>query len=141
MNLSKACKHVDVSTASYPGTLNSARRSSSDAHAENDTCAVNTSAINAECFFDYTTTIEIVPESTRDSVFLSGDLELTDDLRLFADASVSNFKMTTRIAPYPTGYFNLPSAGSPLVEQYVVPYLTDAERAAYDSGDLSVQAR
>ncbi|NRD74613.1 TonB-dependent receptor [Shewanella sp. VB17] len=109
--------------------------------AENVNCAVNNSAIGEECFFDYTTTIEIVPESVRDSVFLSGQVELTDDLRLFADASVSKFKMTTRIAPYPTGYFNLPSQGSSLVNNYVVPYLTAPERAAYDTGDLDVQAR
>ncbi|MCL1125855.1 TonB-dependent receptor [Shewanella surugensis] len=106
----------------------------------NGGCDANNSEIGSACYFDYTSTIEIVPESVRDSVFLNGQLELTDNLTMFSDVIFSRYTMTTRIAPYPTGAFSLES-DSNLVSQYVVPYLNEAEMAAYNAGDLNVSAR
>ncbi|MGL4615454.1 MAG: TonB-dependent receptor [Shewanella sp.] len=106
----------------------------------NKGCAQDNSAIGAECFFDYTTTIEIIPESSRDSIFTNAQWQLNDNLKLFAEGSFSKVNMTTRIAPYPTGYFNLPST-SELVNKYIVPYLSAEEKAAYDAGKLTTQAR
>ncbi|MEC4726017.1 TonB-dependent receptor [Shewanella sp. D64] len=107
---------------------------------KNGGCAENTSAILEECWFDYTSTIEIVPEIERDTIFANGQLAINDDTTLFLEANFANTKMVSRIAPYPTGWFNLPvDAG--LVDEYIVPYLNDAEKAAYDAGDLTTQAR
>lgn len=102
----------------------------------NGSCAPNTSQIGGECWFDYTSTVEIQPESDRDSIFGRAIVKLGSDWTGSVDLAKTNYKMTTRIAPYPTGWFNLPLT-SALVTQYVTPYLT-AEQVA---GMNRVQAR
>ncbi|MFI3247382.1 MAG: TonB-dependent receptor [Ferrimonas sp.] len=84
---------------------------------ENGECAENTSAIGGWCWFDYTTTIEIQPESERDSFLVSTNVAINDDITAFVDATYSDFSMTTRIAPYPSGGV-LISTDSPLYDQY-----------------------
>lgn len=103
---------------------------------KNGACAPQNSQIGNECWFDYTSTIEIQPESDRDSFFGRASVKLGKDWTGFLDAAQTQYKMTTRIAPYPTGYFNLP-LNSPLVAQYVTPYLTAEQLAGMDR----VQAR
>ena len=76
-----------------------------------------------ECWFDYTSTIEIIPESERDSVYLNGKYQITEDLTGFATAVLSENSLTARIAPYPTGYVPLP-LNSQLVQDFVNPFLT-----------------
>lgn len=102
----------------------------------NNGCAENTSAIAGECWFDYTSTIEILPENDRDSLFIQADFEINDDLRAFSTAVWSKFSMTSRIAPYPTGWFNIP-VDSPLVTNEIIPNLTDEQAA----GLTGVQGR
>jgi iron complex outermembrane receptor protein len=102
----------------------------------NGKCAPFNSPIGGECWFDYTSTIEILPESTRDSFFGRGVFNLGRDWTASVDAAYTQFKMLTRIAPYPTGWFNLP-LDSALVETYVKPNLT-AEQLA---GMTRAQAR
>ena len=102
----------------------------------NGKCAPNTSQIGSECWFDYTSTIEIQPESDRDSLFGRASFKLGQNWTGTLDAALTQFKLRTRIAPYPTGWFNLPLT-SPLVTEYVNPYLT-AEQLA---GANRVQAR
>lgn len=116
------------------------RRTFSPYFAQNKACAASTSAVGKECWFDYTSTIEIVPEQQRDSVFANANFNVNDDLSLFLEASLSNSSMTTRVAPYPTGWFNLPS-DSQLVADYIVPNLSADELAAFKEGNLSTQAR
>jgi iron complex outermembrane receptor protein len=99
-------------------------------------CAPYNSPIGGECWFDYTSTVEIQPESDRDSLFGRATFKLGSNWVGSLDAAYTQFKMTTRIAPYPTGWFNLP-LNSSLVSQYVVPNLT-AEQVA---GMNRVQAR
>ena len=93
----------------------------------NGTCAPNNSQIGDTCFYDYTATIEIVPESERDSLFLNGHYQVNDDFTLFSTLVYTESELTSRIAPYPTGNVPVP-VDSQLVEDYVVPYLT-AEQA------------
>lgn len=102
----------------------------------NGTCAPNNSQIGGECWFDYTSTIEIQPESDRDSFFGRTTFKLGSDWVGSLDAAHTRYKMTTRIAPYPTGWFNLPLT-SPLVAQNINPYLTPEQLAGLDR----VQAR
>ncbi len=102
----------------------------------NGSCAPDNSQIGGECWFDYTSTIEIQPESDRDSFFGRASVNLGSDWTGSIDAAYTRFKMVTRIAPYPTGWFNLP-LGSALVTDYVKPYLTAEQLAGMDR----VQAR
>ncbi|MGL4475998.1 MAG: TonB-dependent receptor plug domain-containing protein, partial [Shewanella sp.] len=106
----------------------------------NGKCAEDNALVGTQCFFDFTSTIEIVPESTRDSLFVNANVAISEDIKLFAEGIFANHTTTARIAPYPTGYFPIP-ANSALVSQYVVPYLTAAEKALYDAGNLDFQSR
>ena len=116
------------------------RRAFNPYFAQTGACAPATSAIEEECWFDYTSTIEIIPEQQRDSVFTNAHFEINEELSLFIEANWASTSMTSRIAPYPTGWFKLPS-DSQLVTDYIVPYLTDDELAAFQEGNLSTQAR
>ncbi|GAA4891773.1 TonB-dependent receptor [Ferrimonas pelagia] len=95
-------------------------------------CAENTSGIGGWCWFDYTTTIEIQPESERDSFLLRSEISLTDDITAFVEGTYSDFSMTTRIAPYPSGGV-LISTESPLFDTYFVPNLPEG----YDAEDVN----
>jgi len=103
-------------------------------------CAANTSAINDECWFDYTSTIEVVPENQRDSVFVNAKVNFSDDITGFLTTAITKNVMTSRIAPYPTGWFNLPS-DSDLVKGEVLPYLPDSLSDAEKASVSAVQGR
>ncbi|MDO6617804.1 TonB-dependent receptor [Shewanella sp. 10N.286.51.B2] len=98
---------------------------------ETGVCAENTSSIGDWCWFDYTTTIEIQPESERDSFLLKADFAITDNLTGFVEGTYSDYSMTTRIAPYPSGGV-LISTDSPLFDQYFTPNLP----AGYNPEDV-----
>ncbi|QNM97822.1 TonB-dependent receptor domain-containing protein [Chitinimonas koreensis] len=57
------------------------------------------------CRFDYTSTIEINPESKQDSFVGSFSARLGGDHTLYGDLLHSKFKMTSRIAPAPMSGF------------------------------------
>jgi iron complex outermembrane receptor protein len=100
----------------------------------NGKCApVNVDAFgDGQCYYDYTSTIEINPESSRDSIFSSGSLKLgTSGFKAFFDAAYTEAKITARIAPYPAD-FSL-STDSPLYSKYLAPYLTPEQRAGVSS--------
>ena len=87
---------------------------------------------DGQCYYDYTSTIEINPESSRDSIFSSGRLKLGNSgFQGFFDAAYTEAKITARIAPYPAD-FSL-STSSPLYSKYVSPYLTPEQRAGVSS--------
>ncbi|WP_205859110.1 TonB-dependent receptor [Pleionea sediminis] len=91
-------------------------------------CPEQTSAIVDECWFDYTSTIEIYPESTRDSFITQAEFQLSEDMTLFAELLYSDYEMTTRIAPFPTGWVRLTNSGIPgLVTDEVFPHLTQVQ--------------
>lgn len=121
--------YIDVAEVDDPDTAFDERRTSyafNPYQQANGTCAPDNSQIGNTCFFDYTTTIEIVPESERDSLFLNGHYKVTDDLTAFATVVYTESSMTTRIAPYPTGNVPVP-VDSSLVAEYVIPYLTPTQ--------------
>jgi iron complex outermembrane receptor protein len=99
---------------------------------QNGSCAENTSALGDWCWFDYTTTIEIQPEDTRDNFMANVNVNITDDIQGFVEASYSDYTVTTRIAPYPSGGV-LISKASPLYAQYFEPNLP----AGYTSDDVT----
>jgi iron complex outermembrane receptor protein len=99
------------------------------------TCATQTTPDGETCRFDYTSTLEILPETERDTITLNGKFKFTDNLAGFGTVLWSNYKMTARIAPYPTGEIPLwlsSQTMSDLVATEVWPYLTPEEQAAVD---------
>lgn len=92
-------------------------------------CGANSAPSESTCIFDYTSTLEIFPETSRDNVFLQGIAEISDSVELYSSVAWSSFQMTTKIAPYPTGGFPL-GLDSQLVADEVLPHLTDDEVAA-----------
>lgn len=70
----------------------------------NGSCPTQTSPIGMECFFDFTSTIQILPENERNSLFLQGDFKINDNMKAFTSLLYSENEVVSRIAPYPTGY-------------------------------------
>lgn len=99
---------------------------------QNGACAADNFEAAGLCQFDYTTTVEILPENERDSLMLGADLALNDDTKLFADVMYSDFSQITRIAPNATGFFPL-AADSALAQQYVIPYVDPAHLGSVTS--------
>lgn len=79
------------------------------------------------CSFDFAATIEIVPESKRDTFFASGRMKLGENAIAFADLSLGRFDLTARIAANPVNV-SIPK-GTPLYNQYIAPNLTPAQQA------------
>lgn len=89
--------------------------------------AVTATSITENCAFDFVSTIEIFPESVRDSAYLSGQAKLGSQVTLFSDLAFSRLDLTARIAPNPVPVA-IPLT-SPLYTTYVLPYLSSAEAA------------
>lgn len=89
------------------------------------------------CRFDFTSTLEIVPEYTRDNFMLGGVAELGDSAELYATASYSIFEQVARIAPYPTGGFGVDPT-SALFQTEVYPYLPADAQAMVDAGEVAL---
>jgi iron complex outermembrane receptor protein len=91
---------------------------------------------DGNCFYDSPSTIEINPESQRDSIFSSGSLKLGNTgFKGFYDFAYTEAKIVASIAPYPAD-FSI-SKGSALYNKYIQPYLT----AAQDANATSVVAK
>jgi iron complex outermembrane receptor protein len=99
-------------------------------------CADNNVPSGDLCRFDFTSTLEIIPEFTRDNFLVGGNLELSDSAELYATASHSIFKQTSRIAPYPTGFFPIETDGS-LFSQQIYPHLDQEWKDKVDAGLLT----
>lgn len=84
-------------------------------------------AIGRQCFFDYTSSVEIAPQQDRKSLFATGQFKLNDDLTLFGELAYTDASILARIAPYPAE-FGLDKT-HPYFAKYVRPYITDAQFA------------
>lgn len=93
---------------------------------ENGSCAEYNSKVGTKCFFDYTSTLQIMPESESNMIFLNSNFTLADTITAFAELTYAESEMTTKIAPYPTGNVIVPK-DSELVKDYVLPHLSAAE--------------
>jgi len=109
-----------------PGFGSLLRNFNPNALANGGVCAAQTTPSGETCRFDYTSTLEVLPESTRDSASLNGKVNFSENLQGFATVLASQYQMIARIAPYPTGEISLP-LDSQLVMDEVYPYLTAAE--------------
>ena len=106
----------------------------------NGSCAVNNAPSGTTCIYDFTETLRIFPETTRDNVFAQGIVEINDDMEFYATASFSDFSLISKIAPYPTGAFSLP-LDSALVQENVIPHLTAEEAAKLEQVDVRWRTR
>jgi iron complex outermembrane receptor protein len=95
----------------------------------NGNCGSNPAvfASGNKCRTNYAATVQDIPSSVRDSVFLSGRLKLNPDTALFAEAMYSKFDMTAAFAPpaQPMGLGTNDLPGQPLNilwNKYVLPY-------------------
>ncbi|MBT4522397.1 MAG: TonB-dependent receptor [Halieaceae bacterium] len=93
-----------------------------------DVCPKQTTPSGEFCRFDYTSTLEILPESERDTIYLNGKMKFTENMTGFATVMVSEYETTNRIAPYPSGEVPLP-LDSALVQNVVFPHLTPEQQA------------
>lgn len=89
------------------------------------------------CRFDFTSTLEIIPEYTRDNFLLGGVVEVSDTTELYGTLSYSIFKQTARIAPYPTGGFGV-DPNSALFQAEVYPHLTAEQQGFVDNGEVDL---
>jgi iron complex outermembrane receptor protein len=95
----------------------------------------NNTATAVNCGFDSTSTIEIVPESRRDSAFGKVTWRATDSIEVFAEAAYSRLDLTARIAPNATSIAI--AKGSNLYNTYVQPNLTAAQDANLTAASVS----
>jgi iron complex outermembrane receptor protein len=87
---------------------------------------------DGQCYFDYTTTVEISPEVKRDGFYATGQLKLGNSgFRAFGDLAVNESHIYATIAPYPAEFAL--SKSSPLYAKYVAPYLTAEQIAGQTS--------
>jgi iron complex outermembrane recepter protein len=88
-------------------------------------CAPSTGLVTGDldkaCWFDFASTVQLIPKSTRDSFFASGQYKLNNDTTVFADFVTSQFNQKVRFAP-PAQVIAL-KLDDPLYATYVTPYL------------------
>jgi iron complex outermembrane receptor protein len=97
--------------------------------AANGNCGTNAVvfASGDRCFTNYAATVQDIPGSKRDSVFVTDHFKVNADTSLFAEALWSKFDMTAGFAPsaQPMGLGSDDLPGQPLDnlwQKYVVPY-------------------
>lgn len=94
----------------------------------NGDCPADHVVIGRQCFFDYTSTVEIVPESERTAVYGSGRVKLgASGWELFGDLAYTDVSTIARIAPYPAEF--LLDRNHPYYGQYILPNLTPDQAA------------
>ena len=87
---------------------------------------------DGQCYFDYTSTVEIAPEIKRDGFYATGAIKLGNSgFKAFADVALNQSHIYANIAPYPAEFAMAPT--SPLFVKYIAPYLT-AEQLAGATG-------
>ena len=88
-----------------------------------------------QCYFDYTTTVEIAPEVERMALYGTGSVKLGQSgWRAFADLAYTDVSTIARIAPYPAEFLMLPS--HPYWATYIEPYLTPAQAASATDANI-----
>jgi iron complex outermembrane receptor protein len=101
----------------------------------NGTCPPAHVALGRQCFFDYTTTVEIYPELERKALYGSGKLALgKSGWNAFGDLAYTDVSTIARIAPYPAEF--LMTNAHPFFGQYVTPSLTPEQQAVATSANV-----
>lgn len=89
-----------------------------------------TTAEGTTCRFNYAATVEDIPGYTRNSGLLKATFDLHDGGKLWAEAVISQFDMTSQYAAPAQPFGISPTENSTLWNDYVVPYLTATDQTA-----------
>jgi iron complex outermembrane receptor protein len=90
---------------------------------------------DGQCYFDYTSSVEISPELKRDGFWASGSLKLGNSgFKAFSDVSYNQSHIYATIAPYPAEFALAKT--SPLFAKYVQPYLTPEQLSGMTSATV-----
>jgi iron complex outermembrane receptor protein len=82
------------------------------------------------CRFNFAATVEDIPSYKRDSGLLKATFDLHEGGRIWGEAVISQFDLTSRYAPAAQGFPISPTQSSILWNTYVVPYLTSTGQTA-----------
>jgi iron complex outermembrane receptor protein len=100
--------------------------------------SVTATSITENCAFDFVSTIDILPESTRDALFASGQFKVNDAITLFSDVALTRQDLIARIAPNPVPIAI--STSSEYFNTYIRPHLTAEQLAKVQSVSASYRA-
>jgi iron complex outermembrane receptor protein len=92
----------------------------------NGQCAADNAPQGSSCIYDFTEALNILPETTRDSVFVQSTFQLKDGTQLYSNLSWSQFDLNALYSPFPTYPFLL-DTDSQLVQDNVYPHITQGE--------------
>lgn len=87
---------------------------------EKGSCGAKTVNRGGVCRFDYSSTVQNIPESERQSFFATGKFKISDKATIFAEAGFSDFKTTPAFAPSAQPGIYLTQA---LVDAHITPHL------------------
>ena len=102
-------------------------------------CGERTVLRGGVCRFDFSSTVQNIPESQRVSLFSTARFKLTSNATLFSEVGLSDYKTTPRFAPPAQPGIFMTQA---LVDRHVTPYLAQLGVPAgsfYPVGDPSFQ--
>ncbi|WP_418320919.1 TonB-dependent receptor domain-containing protein [Piscinibacter sakaiensis] len=101
--------------------------------------ATTATSVTENCAFDFGSTVEVYPENKRDTMFLAGQFQATENLKFFSEFAYSRFDLTARIAANPV------PVSIPLTSDYyrnsVLPYLTPAQAARVNTVTANYRAQ
>ena len=100
--------------------------------------AVTATSITEMCAFDFVSTIDIYPQSKRDSFYASGEFRANSSLKFTSDVALSRLDLIARIAPNPVPVA-IPTTSS-FYTTYVMPYLSAAQQANVKAVSASYRA-
>ncbi|SEL29772.1 iron complex outermembrane recepter protein [Roseateles sp. YR242] len=92
----------------------------------------------ANCGYDFVGTIDVYPETKRDSFFASGEAKVGENFKVFSDLIYTRTDVIARIAANPVPIAI--STTSPLFTKYVQPYLTANQIAHIDTVTANYRA-
>ena len=121
-------RSIPANATAYFKTVGSRAKSMNPNYIATGQCPPAHQLLGTQCYFDYTSTVEIAPESESHGLFLNGKMKLGNSgFNLFSDLVVNKFSLKSKIAPYPAE-FDIPVTSS-LYSTYISPNLSAAQRA------------
>ncbi|CAM3318564.1 TonB-dependent receptor [Shewanella violacea] len=108
--------------------------------ANGDLCAPNNAPTGSTCLYDFTEMVEIFPESASDNFFVSGVLDINENIQAYTDIMYSEVEMTTRIAAKTVSNYSF-DLDSGFVTELLQPMLSQEEYNALSSVKVKWRAR
>ncbi len=103
-------------------------------------CAPNNAPSGGTCLYDFTEMVKIYPESSSDNFFVSGVVDINENMQAYTDVMHSITEMTTRIAAKTVSNYSF-STDSGFVQNLLPNYLTQDEIDSLTSVKIKWRAR